>query len=146
MWNWNPSSSAMFRKSALDILKYFPDKEYWKTGADKVIFSLLDLVGKSANIDAICYLYRHHGSNNSQTQLTTGKKKYLSENYVKKLIFWNKKLRFDTLKMFFICKKELVEKYNKINYFNMLLRVFFCFNLKFCAKVMKTLAHKLVRV
>ena len=44
LWSWNPSSSAMFRKSALDILNFYPNKEYWKTGADKVIFSLLDLV------------------------------------------------------------------------------------------------------
>lgn len=146
LWNWNPSTSAMFRKSALDILKYFPDKKYWKTGADKVIFSLLDLVGSSVNISAVCYLYRHHSLNNSQTSLTMGKKKYLNENYIKKLIKWNKKLRFDTLKMFSDSKKELIEKYNKINYLKMLLKVIFCFNVKFCAKVIKTFAHKLIRV
>lgn len=146
LWNWNPSSSALFRKSALDILKYFPDKKYWKTGADKVIFSLLDLVGSSCNISAICYLYRHHNENNSQTTLTIGKKKYLSENYVKKLITWNKKLRIDTMKMFIQNKKELIEKYNKINYLKMLFRVIFCINIKICAKIIKTLAHKLIQL
>ena len=75
-----------------------------------------------------------------------GKKKYLNENYIKKLIKWNKKLRFDTLKMFSDSKKELIEKYNKINYVKMFLRVVFCINTKFCAKVIKTLAHKLIRV
>jgi len=144
LWSWNPSSSSMFRKSALDILKYYPNKEYWKTGADKVIFSLLHLVGGSINITSVNYLYRHHSSNNSQTTLTTGNIKYLSENYIKKLISWNKKLRLDTLKMFIQNKKELIEKYNKINYFKMLLKVIFCINLKVCTKIIKTFVHKLV--
>ena len=144
LWSWNPSSSSMFRKSALNILKFYPNKEYWKTGADKVIFSLLHLIGGSANITSVNYLYRHHDNNNSQTTLCTGNKKYLSENYIKKLIAWNKKLRFDTLKMFLLNKKELIEKYNKINYFKMLTKVFFCLNIKICAKIIKTFAHKLI--
>lgn len=144
LWSWNPSSSAMFRKSALDILKYYPNKDFWKTGADKVIFSLLHLVGSSANISSVNYLYRHHDKNNSQTTLMTGDKKYLSENYVEKLILWNKKLRIDTLKMFIKNKKELIKKYNKINYLKMLFKVIFCVNLKVCAKIIKTFAHKIV--
>ncbi len=146
IWNWNASTSGMFRKSALEILNYFPNKNYWKTGADKVVFSLLDLVGSSANISAVCYLYRHHSANNSQTTLTTGKKRYLNENYIKKLIAWNKKLRLDTLKMFLKNKKELAKKYNKTDYLKMLLKVVFCFNIKFCAKVIKTFAHKIIKI
>ena len=145
LWSWNPSSSAMFRKSALDILNYFPDENYWKTGADKVIFSLLHLVGGSAIITSVNFLYRHHSANNSQTTLTTGDKKYLSENYINKLIAWNKKLRIDTLKMLVENKKEFIKKYNKLNYSKMLLRVIFCINLKVCAKIIKTFAHKLIR-
>lgn len=144
LWSWNPSSSAMFRASALDILKYYPDKQYWKTGADKVIFSLLHLVGGSANITSVNYLYRHHDKNNSQTTITTGNKKYLNEKYVNKLIAWNKKLRIDTFKMFIENKKEFIEKYNKINYLKMFLRVFFCVNLKICTKIIKTFVHKLI--
>ena len=144
LWSWNPSTSGMFRKSALDILNYFPDKKYWKTGADKVVFSLLHLIGGSANITSVNYLYRHHGENNSQTTLTMGNKKYLNEKYIKKLITWNKKLRFDTLKMFTQNKKELIEKYNKINYMKMFFKVIFCLNIKVCAKIIKTFAHKLI--
>ena len=146
LWSWNPSSSAMFRKTALEILKFYPNKKYWKTGADKVIFSLLHLVGGSANITSVNYLYRHHSENNSQTTLTTGEKKYLSEKYIKKLITWNKKLRLDTLKMFIEHKAQLVEKYNKINYLKMFLRVIFCINLKICTKIIKTFVHKLVQL
>ena len=40
--------------------------------------------------------------------------------------------------------KELIEKYNKINYFKMLTKVFFCLNIKICAKIIKTFAHKLI--
>lgn len=144
LWSWNPSSSAMFRKSALDILKFYPNKKYWKTGADKVIFSLLHLIGGSANITSVNYLYRHHNQNNSQTTLMTGNKKYLSENYIKKLISWNKKLRLDTFKMFIKNKNELIERYNKINYFKMFLRVIFCVNLKVCTKIIKTFVHKII--
>ncbi|MBR5304868.1 MAG: glycosyltransferase family 2 protein [Candidatus Gastranaerophilales bacterium] len=146
LWSWNPSSSAMFRKSALDILEFFPDKSYWKTGADKVIFSFLHLVGGSANITSINYLYRHHSENNSQTTLTTGNKKFLSEGYVKKLIAWNKKLRLDTIKMFIKNREELIERYNKINYLKMFYTVVFCVNLKVCAKIIKTFAHKLIQL
>ena len=142
LWNWCPSTSAMFRKSALKILEYYPNKEYWKTGADKVIFSLLHLIGGSCNISAVCYLYRHHGNNNSETSLTTGDKKIISDKYINKLISWNKKLRIDTYKMFIENKDELVKKYNKINYYQMLLRIIFCVNTKICAKVIKTFAHK----
>ena len=63
------------RSGLLDVIKYYPNKEYWKTGADKVIFSLLHLVGGSASITSVNYLYRHHNFNNSQTTLTTGNKK-----------------------------------------------------------------------
>lgn len=146
LWSWQPSSSAMFRKSALDILNYYPDKKFWETGADKVIFSLLHLIGASCNITSVNYLYRHHKNNNSQTTLTTGNKKYLSENYIKKLINWNAKLRFDTLKMFLDNKQDLIEKYNKINYLKMFCRVIFCINLKVCAKIIKTFAHKLIKI
>lgn len=146
LWSWNPSTSAMFRKSSLDILKYYPDIEFWKTGADKVIFSFLHLIGGSCNIDAVCYLYRHHGKNNSKTTLSTGNKKYLGENYIKTLIQWNKKLRLDAIRMFISNKKELVEKYNRINYLSMLLKIIFCVNIKLCAKIIKTFAHNLIQI
>ena len=143
-WEWNPSSSAMFRKSALDILKYYPDKDFWKTGADKVVFSLAHLIGGSINTSAVCYLYRHHKKNNSKTTLSTGNKKYLNEEYIKTIINWNKKLRLDTVYMFISHKKDFIEKYNKINYLKMLFRVIFCINAKICAKIIKTFAHKLI--
>lgn len=144
LWSWSPSTSGMFRRSALDILNYFPDKEYWTTGADKVVFSLLHLIGGSANISSVCYLYRHHSKNSSQTTLTTGNKKYLNEVYTKLLITWNKKLRLDTYKMFKTHKAELIERYNNLNYSKMLLSIAFCFDTKFCAKAIKAFAHKIL--
>ena len=146
LWSWNPSTSAMMRKSALDIIKYYPDISYWRAGADKVIFSFLDLVGSSINIDAVCFLYRTHSNNSFNTSLNAGAKKYLKEDCIEKLINWNKKLRFDAIKMFYLNKRELVEKYNKINYIKMFLRVIFCIDIKMCAKILKTFAHKLIRI
>lgn len=146
LWEWNPSTSAMFRKTSLEILKYYPDKNFWKTGADKVIFSLAHLIGGSINTSAVCYLYRHHDSNNSKTTLTTGNKKYLNEEYINTLINWNKKLRLDTLYMFISHKKDFIKKYNKLNYAKMFYHVIFCLNLKICAKVIKTFAHKLIKI
>ena len=145
LWSWNPSTSAMFRRSALKILDFYLDNEYWKTGADKVIFSLLHLIGGSANISAVCFLYRHHKENNSQTTSSVGNKKYLKESYVEKLIEWNVKLRCDSIKMLILNKKELIFEFNKINYLKMLLRVIFCINIKTCAKVLKAFAHRLIQ-
>jgi len=144
LWSWNPSTSAMFRKNTLDILKYYPDKKFWKTGADKVIFSFLHLLGGSINISAVCFLYRVHSNNNFNASLNTGNKKYLNEDTVNKLILWNKKLRLDTVKMFLQNKKEFIKKYNKINYLKLLFKVIFCINIKICAKIIKTFAHKLI--
>lgn len=144
LWSWNPSTSAMWRKDALKILKYFPNKSYWRCGADKVIFSLLHLIGGSANIDAVLFLYRIHGSNNFNSSTILGDKKYINEKTVNKLIKWNIKLRFDTFFMFLKNRKKIIQEYNKINYLKMLLRVIFCINLKVCAKIIKTFAHKFI--
>ncbi len=141
LWSWRASTSAMMRKSALNILKYYPDIKYWKTGADKVIFSLLHLIGGSINISAVLWLYRMHDSNNSDTSLTTGNKKYLKESYIKKLIFWNLKLRIDTIKMFLKNRKEFIEIFSKTKYYEMLFNIIFCINKKVCAKIIKTFAH-----
>ena len=51
----------------IQVLKYYPDMDFWKIAADKVIFSTLDLIGGSANIDTTSYLYRQHESNNFNT-------------------------------------------------------------------------------
>ncbi len=145
LWSWNPSTSGMFRKSSLDILQYFPDKEYWKTGADKVIFSFLHLIGGSVNISAVCYLYRHHRENNSKTSLTTGDKKMLNEEYINKLINWNVKIRLDAIKMFKKSKSDLIKKYNRLNYYRMFFKIIFCINIKIVQKLIKTFAHKIVQ-
>ena len=146
LWSWNPSTSAMVRKSALDIVKLYPDIKYWKSGADKVIFSFLHLIGGSINISAVCFLYRVHKANSFNTSTNAGDKKYLKEDCIKKLINWNKKLRLDAVKMFWTNRKELIEKYNKINYIKMFLRIIFCINIKVCAKILKTFAHKIVNI
>ncbi len=145
LWSWNPSTSGMFRKTSLDILQYFPNKEYWKTGADKVIFSFLHLIGGSINISAICYLYRHHKGNSSQTSLTSGDKKILNEEYINKLIDWNIKIRFDAIKMFKKNKSDLIKKYNRLNYYKMFLKIIFCVNIKIVQKLIKTFAHKVIQ-
>lgn len=144
LWSWSPSSSAMFRKSSLDILKYYPDLEFWKTGADKVVFSFLHLIGGSINIDTTCYLHRHHSRNVSQTTLLNGNKRYLNEEYTKRLIKWNKKIRLDAFKMFRQNKDELIQTYNKLNYYNMFFRIIFCINLNVIEKIIKTLFHKIL--
>ncbi len=143
LWSWNPSSSAMFRREALKILDFYPDKAFWKTGADKVIFSLLHLVGGSVNISCVCYLYRYHNLNNSQSTKPVGTKKYLNDIYIEKLINWNKKIRLDTLKMFMNNKSNLIRLFNKFNYVKMFFKIVFCIDLKVCLKFFKALIFKL---
>lgn len=144
MWGWTPMTSGMFRRTSLNILKYYPDIKYWKIGADKVIFSFLHLIGGSINISAVCFLYRHHEKNSTQNALTYGNKRYISEDYVGKLINWNKKIRLDAIKMFILKRKELIKEFNKVNYYKMFKDVIFCINIKLCAKALKTLAHKII--
>lgn len=145
VWSWNPSTSGCFRKEALEILNYFPDKNYWMTGADKVIFSLLDLIGGSINVSEVCYMYRKHRQNHSTNSKTIGNKKIHNENYTKTLIEWNKKLKIDTIKMFIKNKNELIQKYNKINYIKMFLYLNFYIDKNLCAKAISALAHKLIK-
>ena len=145
LWSWNPSTSAMWRRNAIDILKYYPNKWYWRAGADKVIFSLLHLIGGSANIDVVLFLYRTHNGNNFNSSAFSGDKKFLSDKTIKKLIDWNFRLRADTVKMFFENKREICEKYNKINYYKMLFRIVFCIDLKVISKIFKALIYELVR-
>ena len=123
-----------------------PDKGFWRSGADKIIFSFLHLIGGSVNISAVCFLYRIHGSNNFASSKNTGNKKYLKETTVNKLIQWNKKLRLDTLKMFIRNKKELIEEFNTINYYRLFFKVTFCINAKVCAKIIKTHAAVLKKI
>ena len=73
-----------------------------------------------------------------------GNKKYLNQKTINKLINWNIKIRIDSIKMFYENKKELIEKYNKINYCKMFFKVIFCVNLKICAKIIKTFAHRVI--
>ncbi len=145
LWSWNPSTSAMWRKNAIDILKFYPNKGYWRSGADKVIFSLLHLIGGSANIDSALFLYRTHSNNNFNSSSFSGDKKYLSDCTINKLIDWNVKLRVDTIKMFISNRREICEKYNKINYYKMLLRVIFCINFSVIIKIFKTVFYKIFR-
>jgi len=145
LWSWNPSTSAMWRKNAIDILQFFPNKAYWRSGADKVIFSLLHLLGGSAKIDAVCFLYRTHSSNNFNSSNFLGDKKYLSSKTINKLINWNWRLRIDTIKMFLKNKNTFIDKYNKINYYKMLFKIFFCINFKVIFKIFKTFIYKTIR-
>ena len=48
--------------------------------------------------------------------------------------------------MFKTHKTEFIEKYNNLNYSKMLLSVAFCFDAKFCAKAIKALAHKKIKI
>ena len=142
LWCWNPSTSAMWRKNALDILQYFPDKKYWHSGADKVIFSILHLIGGSANIDAVLFLYRTHNNNNFNTSNFTGNQKYISQKTADRLINWNIKLRLDTVKMFIENKSEIMKKFNKLSYYKMLFKVIFCVNFTVIKKIFKALFYK----
>lgn len=117
-WGWNSSSCAMIEKQALDILKFYPDIKFFKTQAYRVIFPLVHLVGESANISAVCYLYRY-------------------SNFLIKDYTFDKKLQSDFMSALAKYKKEFIEKYNQINYIKMLYRVSFPINIKICAKIIR---------
>jgi ribosomal protein S26 len=103
------------------------------------------LIGGSVNISAVCYLYRHHGKNNTASNLTCGNKRFFNDKYTEKLIDNNIKIRLDAIRMFKKNKSDLIKKYNKINYYKMFLKLIFCINAKICANIVRLFAHKIIQ-
>ena len=110
-WYWSPNSSAMFRKSAIEIVKHYKHAEKWKICPDKFLFNLANLIGGSAIIYAPLVGYRRHKQNAGGSYYVCGNVKYHSDRTTKVNICNNIKIRPETLKFLFENKKEFINKF-----------------------------------
>ncbi len=142
-WCWNPSTSAMMRKSALDFLLLFKNVQNYKTGADKFIFSFLHLIGSSAVVSRPLFAYRRHRNNCFGTNPIIGDFRYLKPESVKKLIKWNKNLHADMLDFIFKNYSYFCARLNPMNTKKLIFKIIFSFNFLTIKKALKALVYKI---
>ena len=142
-WCWNPSTSAMMRRSALEFLLLYKNVENYKTGADKFIFSFLHLIGSSAVVSKPLFAYRRHGGNCSGTNPVIGDFRYLKPESVKRLVEWNKNLHFDTLNFIIENYSYFCARLNSMNTKKLIFKIVFSVNFVTIKKALKALIFKL---
>lgn len=122
-WFWSPNSSAMFRKSAIDIVLKYKGVDKWKICPDKFLFNFANLIGGSAIIYAPLVGYRRHQSNAGCGNYICGNSKYPSDKTSLNNLRNNLKIRPETLKFLIANKKDFVEKFGSRGYMKFLFRV-----------------------
>ncbi|MFR1672578.1 MAG: glycosyltransferase family 2 protein [Candidatus Gastranaerophilaceae bacterium] len=130
-WWWSPSSSAMFRKSAIDIILSYPSPQDWRICPDKFLFNLANLIGGSAVIYTPLVGYRRHNMNAGHSTYVCGNKRYNNDFTTELNIQNNMKIRPLTLKFIKNKKSEFETKFGKKNtaklYLTVLLSYFYVF-------------------
>ena len=122
-WYWSPNSSAMFRKSAIDIVLKYKGADKWRICPDKFLFNFANLVGGSAIIYAPLVGYRRHKSNAGCGNYVCGNSKYPSDKTSLNNLRNNLKIRPETLKFLMANKKDFIEKFGSRGYIRFLFRV-----------------------
>ena len=97
-WHWSPNSSAMFRKSSIEILLNYRNTDKWKICPDKFLCNFAHLIGGSAIIYEPLVAYRRHKSNAGECLQVTGDKKLHSDKTTANNIKNNIKIRPETIK------------------------------------------------
>lgn len=106
-WHWSPNSSAMFRKSAIEMLLDYKRVEEWKICPDKFVFNFAQLIGGSALINIPLVGYRRHLSNAGNCTLVTGDKRLHSDYITQINIKNNLKIRPETISFLWQERKKL---------------------------------------
>jgi len=97
-WYWSPNSSAMFRKSSIEIVLNYKNTGEWKICPDKFLFNLAHLIGGSAIIYRPLIGYRRHKNNAGNSTFVTGDKRLHSDKTTIVNIKNNLKIRPETIK------------------------------------------------
>jgi len=105
-WWWSPCSSAMFRKSSIEILLSYDEPKNWRICPDKFLFNLANLIGGSAIIYEPLAGYRRHRQNAGHSTYVCGNKRYNNDFTTQLNIKNNMKIRPLTLR--FIRRKKSV--------------------------------------
>ena len=109
-WYWSPNSSAMFRKSAIELIKDYKNFDAWRICPDKFLFNFAHLIGGSAIIYTPLIGYRRHSGNAGNCTLVTGDKKLHSDYITKINIKNNLKIRPETIKFLWQERKILGQR------------------------------------
>ncbi len=124
-WYWSPNSSAMFRKSAIDIISSYKHTEKWKICPDKFLFNIANLVGGSVLIHAPLVGYRRHRDNAGCSNYVSGNTRYNSDKTTLTYVANNIKIRPETLMFLLENRNIFKEKFGSRGFINFLLKVVF---------------------
>ncbi len=138
-WAWGPTTSAMMRKSAAEILLKYPTPKDWMKGADKIAFTFLHLIGGSALISAPLFAYRRHKTNLSSANPVLGNFRYLKPDCVRLYVGYNKRIRFDILRFIFKNYDYFCEKFNPLNVKKMIFSIIFSIDFYTLKRAFKSL-------
>lgn len=114
-WFWSPNSSAMFRKSAIEMLLNYTNIQNWKICPDKFLFNIANLIGGSAIIFEPLVAYRRHCENAGFTNSVCGNKRYNNDKTTAINIENNIKIRPETIRFIFENRKYFYKKFGKRN-------------------------------
>lgn len=106
-WHWSPNSSAMYRKSSIDLLLNYKNTDKWKICPDKFIMNYAHLIGGSAIIYTPLVGYRRHSDNAGSSLLVTGDKRLHSDKTTIVNINNNIKIKPEMIKFLWQERKNL---------------------------------------
>lgn len=124
-WYWSPNSSAMYRKSSIDIVQHYKQPEKWNICPDKFLFNFANLIGGSINIYAPLIAYRRHKNNSGACDYVTGDKRYHNDHTTKIHIDKNLQIRPETLKFLLASRNEIIEKFGTRGFLRFILKILF---------------------
>lgn len=124
-WYWSPNSSAMYRKSAIDILLKYRHVEKWRICPDKFLFNIANLIGGSALIYSPLVGYRRHRSNAGGSSYVCGDTRYISDRATVVNLSNNIKIKPEGIKFLFENKSDFTAKFGTRGFLKLLLRIIF---------------------
>lgn len=122
-WFWSPNSSAMFRKSAIEILLNYKHPENWKICPDKFIFNMANLIGGSAVVYAPVTACRRHGNNAGSSDTVCGYKRFNNDKATAINIKNNIKIRPDAIRFILSEKEAFNKKFGKRNTLKFIVKI-----------------------
>lgn len=126
-WFWSPNSSAMFRKSAIEIMLNYKNTSKWKICPDKFLFNFANLIGGSAIVYCPLTAYRRHSENAGFSVAVCGNKRYNNDKTTSINLKNNIKIRPETINFILANKKLFDKKFGKRNTTKFILKIIFSY-------------------
>ena len=114
-WFWSPNSSAMFRKSSIEIVLHYKNTQKWKICPDKFLFNIANLIGGSAIVYAPLVAYRRHNENAGFSTTVCGNRRYNNDKTTVINIKNNIKIRPEAISFILGNKEAFYKKFGRRN-------------------------------